>query len=87
MDAAWAAFGPVERAAGVLAAAAGRPDDAAAHFAAAAERAARWGAPAWELAALADWAASGAPGAPRDRLAALARELRLPHVADQTTTP
>jgi hypothetical protein len=83
MDAAWAAFGPVERAEGILAAAAGRPDDAAARFAAAAERAARWGAPAWELAALADWAASGAPGAPRDRLAALARELR----ASQTTTP
>ena len=34
MDAAWAAFGPVARPLGVLAAAAGRPEEAAAHFAA-----------------------------------------------------
>ena len=80
MDAAWAAFGPVERAAGI-ARRRGRPRRTRRPRTsrAAAELAARWGAPAWELAALADWAASGAPGAPRDRLAALARELRLPH--------
>jgi hypothetical protein len=86
MDAAWAAFGPAARAAGVVTAAAGRADEAAAHFHAAAALAARWGAPAWELAALADWAASGVPGCPRDRLAALAAELRLSPLA-QTTTP
>ncbi|HYI17842.1 MAG TPA: hypothetical protein VD836_03990, partial [Solirubrobacteraceae bacterium] len=96
MDAAWAAFGPAARAAGIVAAAAGRADEAAAHFGAAVALAARWGAPAWELAALSDWAESGAPGFPRERLAALAAELRSPAAgadrrsppaSGQTTTP
>ena len=55
MDDAWAAFGPVARPLGVLAAAAGRRDEAVAHFERAAALAAGWGAPAWALAALADW--------------------------------
>ena len=52
MDDAWAAFGPVARPLGLLAAAAGRPEEAAAQFERAAELAARWGAPGWELAAI-----------------------------------
>jgi hypothetical protein len=92
MDDAWAAFGPVARPLGVLAAAAGRPDEAAARFAQAADLAARWRAPGWELAAIADWTDSGAPRADarRDRGVALARELELLWVAadlSQTTTP
>lgn len=92
MDDACAAFGPVARPLGVLAAAAGRPDEAASRFERAAELARRWGAPGWELAAIADWARSGAPGADalRDRGVALARELELSAVAaalGQTTTP
>ena len=85
MDDAWAAFGPVARPLGILAAAAGRPDEAGARFAEAARLAARWGAPAWELAALADWLRAGAPGgdasALRGRALALARDLDLPWVA------
>ena len=42
MDDAWAAFGPVARPLGLLAAAAGRREEAAAHFAQAVELAARW---------------------------------------------
>ena len=45
MDDAWAAFGPVARPLGVLAAAAGRRDEAGERFAQAASLAARWGAP------------------------------------------
>jgi hypothetical protein len=76
----------------VLAAAAGRPDEAARHFELAVALAARWGAPAWELAAIADWARSPAPGAPVGRGLVLARDLELPWVAaelgrGQTTTP
>ena len=78
MDAAWAAFGPAARAAGIVAAAAGRGDDAAAHFGAAATLAAGWGAPAWELAALADWVASGVPGCPARPAQPRSRRARLP---------
>ena len=86
MDAAWAAFGPVARPLGVLAAAAGRPDEAAAHFGHAVELAARWGAPGWELAAITDWQRSGVPGADRARGLELAGRLELPWAA-QTTMP
>ena len=55
MDDAWAAFGPVARPLGVLAAAAGRHDEAGERFAQAASLAVLWGAPGWELAALVDW--------------------------------
>jgi tetratricopeptide (TPR) repeat protein len=89
---AWAAFGPVARPLGVLAAAAGRHEEAARHFERAVALSARWGAPGWELAAIADWARSGAPGAPLGHGLALARDLELPWVAveldrSQTTTP
>jgi hypothetical protein len=96
MDDAWAAFGPVARSLGVLAAAAGDAERAGRHFAHAIELAARWRAPGWELAAIADWLRAGAPGASadtlRDRGLALARDLELPWVAaeldrGQTTTP
>jgi hypothetical protein len=94
MDDAWAAFGPVARSLGLLAVAAGRSKEAVAHFEQAAELAARWGAPGWELAAIADWLQSGAPGsgsdALRDRGLALARDLDLPWIAaslGQTMTP
>ena len=67
---------------------------AAAHFEHAVELAARWGAPGWELAAIADWLASGASPARsdalRDRGLALARDLDLPWIAaslGQTTMP
>ena len=62
MDDAWAAFGPVARALGVLAAAAGDAEVAGARFAQAAELAARWGAPGWELVAVADRLEAGAVG-------------------------
>jgi hypothetical protein len=76
----------------VLAAAAGRPDEAAAHFARAAALAAGWGAPAWELAVAADWLRSDVPAGEdvRGRALALARDLDLPWIAaeaGQTTTP
>jgi len=93
MDDAWAAFGPVARPLGVLAAAAGRAEEAAGHFAHAIELAARWRAPGCELAAIGDWLRSGAPaevGALRARGLALARDLELPWVAAelaQITTP
>jgi hypothetical protein len=92
MDDAWAGFGPVARPLGLLAAAAGRHDEAARHFALAADLAAAWGAPGWELAALADRLRSGAPAgdAERGRALALARDLDLPWIAaevGQTTTP
>jgi hypothetical protein len=94
MDDACAAFGPVARALGVLAAAAGRHDEAGRHFEQAIELAARWGAPGWELAAIGDWLERGAPAARatalRDRGLVLARDLDLPWVAvalGQTTTP
>jgi hypothetical protein len=81
----WAAWGPVARGAGLLAAAAGRPDAAAGHFAAAMALAARWRAPAWELRAAGDWLRTGAPVPDRARLARraldLARELELPWLA------
>ena len=51
----WAAWGPVARGAGLLAAATGRGAEAAAHFEAAMELAADWRAPAWELRAAGDW--------------------------------
>jgi hypothetical protein len=92
MDDAWAAFGPVARPLGVLAAAAGRPDEAAAHFDRAAALAAAWDAPGWELVTLSDRLRSGVPAPPaaRDRALALARDLELPWIAAeiaQTTTP
>ena len=96
MDQAWAAFGPVARFLGMMAALQGRPDEAAGLFARAVELAAAWGSPGWELRAIVDWLASGAPAARRDLLVArglvLARELELPAVAAQlssgrTTTP
>ena len=94
MDDACAAFGPVARALGVLAAAAGRAAEADAYFEQAIELAARWGAPGWELAAIGDWLERGAPetraDALRDRGRVLARDLDLPWVAaslGQTTTP
>ena len=62
MDDAWAAFGPVARPLGVLAAAAGRRDEAAAQLRARGELAARWDAPGWELAAIADLAAQWRAG-------------------------
>jgi eukaryotic-like serine/threonine-protein kinase len=81
----WVAWGPVARGAGLLAAAVGEGDRAAAHLAAAVELAARWGAPAWELRATGDWLRSGAPTPDRAalvaRVLALARELELPWVA------
>jgi hypothetical protein len=83
MDDAWAAFGPVARPLGVLAAAAGRPEEAASHLDAAIELAARWQAPGWELAAIGDRLrlAHDAPDALRSRGMALARDLELPWVA------
>ena len=83
MDDAWAAFGPVARPLGVLVAAAGRADDAASHFDDAIALAARWEAPGWELAAIADRLrlAHDAPDALRARGMALARDLDLPWVA------
>jgi hypothetical protein len=94
MDVACAAFGPVARPLGLLAVAAGRPAAAAAHFEQAVELSARWRAPGWELAAIADWLGSGAPAPRADALCvralALARDLELPWLAaslGQTTTP
>jgi hypothetical protein len=96
VDDAVAAWGPVARVLGLLAAADDRPDDAAAHFGSAVELATAWGAPAWALRAVGDWLWTGVPG---DRAAlleqglALARELELPWVAAsladaaQITTP
>jgi hypothetical protein len=85
MDDACAAFGPVARPLGLLLAAAGRPEEAAARFEQAAELAVRWRAPGWELAAIADWLRSGAPaaqpGALHDRALGLARDLDLPWIA------
>src|SRR5215207_8197150 len=84
MDDAWAAFGPVARPLGVLAAAAGRGAEAARHFEHAVSLAARWGAPGWELAAIADWARAATeppPAATLGRGLALARDLELPWVA------
>jgi hypothetical protein len=81
----WAAWGPLARGAGLLAAATGRAAAAAAHFEAAMELAGSWDAPAWELRAAGDWLRSGAPVPDRPRLARrvldLARELELPWVA------
>jgi hypothetical protein len=81
----WIAWGPVARGAGLLAAAAGRPAAAAAHFEAALALAVAWEAPAWELRAVGDWLRSGAPVPDRAalgaRLLALARDLELPWVA------
>ena len=81
----WAAWGPLARGAGLLAAATGRAAAAAAHFEAAMALAASWDAPAWELRAAGDWLRSGAPVPDRPRLARrvldLARELELPWVA------
>ena len=85
MDDAWAAFGPVARPLGVLAAAAGRRDEAVARLERAAALAARWDAPGWELAALADLLRvapeSGDPV--RERALALARTLELPGLATE----
>jgi hypothetical protein len=93
----WAAWGPVARVLGLLAAASDRPDDAAAHFEQAVRLAMEWGAPAWALRAIGDWLATAVPVADRPALVAqglaLARELGLPWVAAriadeaQTVTP
>jgi hypothetical protein len=48
MDHGWATWGPVERPLGVLAAALGRPEDAAAHLERAVVLARGWGAAGWE---------------------------------------
>ena len=92
MDDACAEFGPVARALGVLAAAAGRPEESARHFEHAAGLAARWDAPGWQLRTIADRLGAGvpAPDATRERGLALARALDVPDVAAglrQTTTP
>ena len=85
MDDAWAAFGPVARPLGVLAAAAGRRDEAVARLERAAALAARWDAPGWELAALADLLrVAPETGDPvRERALALARTLELPGLATE----
>ncbi len=93
----WAAWGPVARVLGLLAAADDRPDAAAAHFEHAVRLSGEWGAPAWTLRAIGDWLATGVPVADRAALVAqglaLARELGLPWVAAriadeaQTVTP
>ena len=81
----WAAWGPAARGAGLLAAAAGDPERAAAHFDAALELALAWTAPAWELRTAGDWLRSRAPVPDRAALARrvleLARDLELPWVA------
>ena len=91
MDAAWAAFGPVDRPLGVLALAAGRVEEATRHLERAAELARAWGAPGWELAAIRDRLRGGPPApALRDRAIALAQRLGLREEAErlrQTTTP
>jgi len=94
MDDACAAFGPVARPLGLLAAAAGRAEEASAYLGQAVELAARWDAPGWELRAIADWHQGGVgvtgSDALRDRGIALARALELPWIAAelaQTTTP
>jgi len=94
MDDAWAAFGPVARSLGILAAASGRVEEAGRHFAQAVELAARWHSPGWELAAIAGWLRIGAPGgapeALRARGLALARDLELTWLAaelSRTTMP
>ena len=83
MNDAWAAFGPIARPLGLLAAAAGRGSEAATHFASAVDLSVRWGAPAWELASIGDWlrALPDAPSALRPRAMALARDLELPWIA------
>jgi len=84
VDDAVAAWGPVARPLGLLAAADGRPEDAAAHFARALELAERWDAPAWALRTIGDWLWTAVPA---DRTAllgrglVLARELQLPRAA------
>jgi hypothetical protein len=87
IDHGWAATGPFDGALAQLAAALGRPDDARAHFRAAAELSRRWGAPAWELRALGDRLTAGLAGdeeeALRARVLELARELELPWVAER----
>ena len=96
IDHAVAALGPVQRVLGLLAAAEGRPAEAARHFAAAVELAAAWGAPAWALRAIGDWLWTGVPAdraALLERGLGLARELEMPWVAAslgdaaQITTP
>ena len=97
MENTWAALGPVARVLGLLAAAADRPEQAAAHFEHAIALATEWGAPGWALRALGDWLATGVPAPDRPALVAqglvLARELGLPWVAAriadeaQTVTP
>ena len=99
VDHGWAAWGPVARPLGQLAAGLGRPIEAAAHFSDAAELARGAGAPAWELRALGDWVVSGTAGAEREGVVAraleLAAALELPWVAEglaeraaaQQTTP
>jgi hypothetical protein len=99
LDHGWAACGPFARALAHLAVARGKPDEASAHFEAAAELARRWGAPAWELRVLGDQLAAGLAGKEHARVLAraleLASELELPWVAgrlvdrarSQTTTP
>src|SRR5262249_44713121 len=62
VDDAVAAWGPVARVLGLLAAADDRPDEAAAQFATAVELATAWGAPGWALRALGDWLWTGVPG-------------------------
>jgi hypothetical protein len=93
----WAAWGPVARGLGLLAAADDRPRDAAGHFAEALALADAWDAPAWALRTIGDWLATGVPVPDRAALAQrgllLARELELPALAariadeSQTITP
>jgi hypothetical protein len=84
----------VARSLGILASAAGRPDEAGRHFAAAVELCVAWGAAGWELAAIRDWLRIGAPGGSpqtlRARALALARDFERPWLAAElghTTTP
>jgi hypothetical protein len=81
----WVAWGPLARGAGLVAAAAGEPERAAAHFTTALELALAWSAPAWELRTAGDWLRSSAPVPDREalvrRVLGLARDLELPWVA------
>ena len=96
VDHAAAAWGPVARVLGLLAAADDRPDAAAAHFADALALCDAWGAPAWALRVIGDWLWTAVPGdraALLERGLDLARTLELPWVAAnlsdaaQITTP
>ncbi len=85
LDHMWAAWGPVARVLGLLAAADDRPGDAAEHFAHALALCEAWSAPAWALRTIGDWLATGVPAPDRAALVhhalVLTRELGLPGVA------